>query len=240
MQDPSEGDNQTSHTIVQTLDVYLSSSDIDAHAAAERLAGLSDESAFEEILRRARSISYDDPEQEKLVQLLSAKGSWKSLDSLGISVRELWNGSVDENGVDGWASLNAFVARLAQAEVSNFDDYGIWSMRSALEDFTFEDRNAVTGKVKEGELNPDILDQHVPAAAVWAIYAGKRMLELSKESKEGSASTRGGPSWEGKPGYSMERWDFWKQKFATFSVREDLAAKTKELSAKAYESMKAL
>lgn len=230
--------------INQVLESYLSGSNLSAEDAAGQLVELasasedSNAAVFDEILTRIRSASHDSPIQDKLVQLLGAKSTWTPLDALGISIRDLWNGTVEQHGVVGWASLNAFVARLAQAEVSDFDDYGIWSIRSALEDFTFEDPAAVTGKVKEGELNPDVLDKFIPAAAVWPIYAGRRLLALSKEAKEGSRSTRGGPSWTGKPGYNLERWNFWKERLEGFSGRNDLAEETRNISRVAYEAMK--
>ncbi|KAJ7597682.1 hypothetical protein C8J56DRAFT_326122 [Mycena floridula] len=232
--------------IIDILDSYLSSATPDPAATVQRLAQSSTASlddhvwlVFNEILYRIGSSVHDDAIQNQLIELLAAMkssdGIWKSLEVLGIAVRDLWNGSVEDHGTEGWASLNAFVARVTASETTNFDDYGIWAMRYALEDDSIApDPTAV---MKDGELKPEVLDQHVPAAAVWILYAGDRMRNLSVKGDEGSRSTRGGPLWEGKPGYSKERWNFWKERFSSFSERQDLAVETREISKQAAEKM---
>jgi hypothetical protein len=188
---------------------------------------------YENIVSRIRSTTYDSPTQDNLVKLVAAikeirpepkEAYWSSLYPLGLYMRELWN---DDYPVDEWASLNAFAARLTVANVLDFQLYGIWAMRSALED----------GPV-EGELSMDVLDRQIPAAATWILYAGSRLWDLSlKEEYAEERAARGGQKWQGPWGYNQPRWVFWKMRFEGFAGREDLAQATTMLATKAVEGM---
>ncbi|KAK0469098.1 uncharacterized protein EV420DRAFT_1633530 [Desarmillaria tabescens] len=223
--------------IADVIDSYLASS-VDALEAARQLTASieadlteppDDYSAspiFDEILYRIRLVTHDHAWQDKL------------LNPLGLTVRELWNGSLEKNTKGTWASLNTFVARLTMAEIMDFDSYGVWAMRYALEDDTLAPKpEEVMGKVNEGELNPEVLDSHVPAAAVWVIYAGRHIWALAPKGKEGSKATRGGLRWKGFPGYCVERWNLWKERFQSFAGRTDLNAQTREMSKMAHVIM---
>ncbi|KAH8832412.1 hypothetical protein DL96DRAFT_653888 [Flagelloscypha sp. PMI_526] len=198
---------------------------------------------YQDIFRRVKQ---NDPSfQPKLITLvkeLKENGSnetWKALKPFGMLFRETWNGSVEGHGVEGWTRLNAFAARLTNEELLNFDAYGIWAMRYALEDATLDDLGKVTGKVNEGELNPEILDRVIPAAAAWVTYAGTRMWKLSFEEKEWPRMMWGGPRWgRDKLGYSHERWKLWKDRFRGFSERSDL--ESHEVARKAYQEMSSI
>jgi len=242
------------------LETFLSTpSSYDPKTTAEKLTAIVEQETkndpdnyaphfiYDEILYRVRIVTHDDPQQEKLVELLAAikeirsskfgADYWHSLDPLGLSIRELWNGELRENSVESWASLNAFSARLAQVELLNLDDYAIWAMRYSLEDGTLGKVSEVTGQVKEGELNPDVLDAHIPAAAVWIFYARSLIWQLSQKNADASTSTRGGPAWNGSAGYSVERWNFWKERLGYFSERDDLSEKTRSMAKRAKELM---
>jgi hypothetical protein len=213
---------ETSKQLVQITESSLSSSssssDVDYTAHI----------IFDDILARVRSTTHDDPLHERAIEIIQAlkgtksdKRDWSQLQPLGMTIRELWNGNLSENSVDGWASLNSFVARLAQREIvpGGFDPYGIWSMRSAL------------------ETDDDDVEGHVPAAAVWPIYAGTRMYNLSKQGGEESRTLRGGNKWTGKAAYSLERWQFWKGELQKISENQSFQAKPREIAKQALGAM---
>ncbi|KAI0311562.1 hypothetical protein OF83DRAFT_749842 [Amylostereum chailletii] len=169
----------------------------------ERLANADSWSFYNVLLDRAHlHIAHTSPEQDRLVGLIvwlesHAIGGAQRVDgmsgaqSFGIAVRELWNGTLEDNTVEQWTALNALVARLVQAGITGFEPYGIWAMRDALEDDTTEDTPGL-----------------VPAAAVWFLYAGERIYALSKEEgREWTRATRGGTArWkDGSWGYSVGR-----------------------------------
>lgn len=79
----------------------------------------------------------------------------------------------------------------------------------ALKDDTLASRpEKEMREVNEGELNPEGLDSHVPAAAVWVVYAGRRIWKLAQKRGEASRTTRGGLGWWSGPlSHCMERPD---------------------------------
>lgn len=243
--------------VSNVLDRFLSRS-IDASEAAKRITEPVEQNLspsrveeeetpsviYEEMLQRVRITTHDSPLHDQLVSLLSSiktttspkRGAdyWGSLEPLGLDVREAWNGEEEDNTTEGWASLNSFAARLTSSALMDFDDYAIWALRDSVEDGTL----AVVPKgAPSEELGPDALNRKVPAAAVWILYDGERIKSLSEKSEEGSRSTRGGPRWQGKPGYSIERWQLWKDRFGELAKREDLLAYTRDLSTQARGKM---
>ena len=124
-----------------------------------------------------------------------------------------------------WLSINAFAARLTAT--SSFPDsgtsfalFGLWTLRSALED--------------EQEL-----DANIPAAAQWVLFAGGKLYTLEEEykpKKGGGDPGRGGKLWKGRRGFSLERWAFWKEKFQKFSEGQG-DSKTKEYASMAWKQM---
>ncbi|KAI0316195.1 hypothetical protein OF83DRAFT_284827 [Amylostereum chailletii] len=189
----------------ESITAYLSSASAPGHEGAlDKLAIADPEHVYDAILAHVRlRTTHSSQDQDRLVGLLAslkaraaATDASPELYPLGLNIRELWNGELEENTVEQWTALNAFVARLAQAEISNFDPFGIWAMRAALED------EATTGG-------------WIPAAAVWVLYAGRRMYALSREEgREWTRATRGGARWkDGPDGYSIGRWQLWKDGF---------------------------
>lgn len=207
-------------------------------------------SLYDGVLKIAKE-AHDDPQLAKLVKVLKEikeigpDANWKGLSPLGMMLRKEWNGGVESHGVDTWTNLNGFAARLSDQEVLDLDAYGIWAMRcersrlsdrltefyrSALED------HRLSGK--EGELDANELDNAIPAAAVWIMYAGGRMYELGRlEGGERGRIVMGGPRWHGREGYSTERWKFWKGRFEELCERKDLASTSRNMAARAHELM---
>lgn len=141
-----------------------------------------------------------------------------------------------ELSLDEWVNLNAFIARIFRDVDSSFRTFGIWELRSGLEgDATKDDK----GK----PLPQASVDTKVRVAAEWIIRAGDR---LWKDSLLGvwadSTETRayvGGDLIPATNGLNLERWGFWKRRFAEVrGVVQDQAAK--EAVGQALEVMTAL
>ncbi|KAL8694833.1 MAG: hypothetical protein Q9218_000592 [Villophora microphyllina] len=179
---------------------------------------------WEIILGIVRHKPYTHPILPKLVTLLAAikempnssvlqnsedGHSWHDLPYFGWEARENWNRSItDADSQDGWSctpeawtSMNAFVAQLTVAGVSDFKTYAIWGLREALEQVPQE--WSPTGRFV-------VLDDLLPAAAVWILVAGEVMFKEWMGLEE--PSDRGGKLWEGK-GFSVARWNFWRERF---------------------------
>lgn len=138
---------------------------------------------------------------------------WTDLPLFGQQVREAWNfpadKEVDDQTRDKWININAFIARLTFAASSKPDSapqldfalYGIWSIRSALE----EDMS---------NLAPNTVNAQVGAAAAWMLYAGAAIKAFCDEEKgfEGKVA-RAGFKYKSKEwkGYSKERWQVWSE-----------------------------
>ncbi|KAL8731632.1 MAG: hypothetical protein Q9166_003320 [cf. Caloplaca sp. 2 TL-2023] len=199
------------------------------------------------ILTLARSVPHSSPTIPHLVSLLAAiktmpdspaarvPQKWSQLPNLGTEIRENWNRTIQETEDDaswsctpsGWASMNAFVAQFTAAGVANYNRYAIWALRDALED-------PVGHESSVGY--PCNLDRHVPAAAVWILYAGKVMYTewLGLEEPQ----DRGGSLWEGK-GFEAGRWGFWKERFRWVGKQREVEIQdeTREMARRAVERM---
>ncbi|KAI0308597.1 hypothetical protein OF83DRAFT_1180611 [Amylostereum chailletii] len=238
------------NTIEDALEAYISSypspspGPSEYELELERLANVAPWSFYDVLLYRGHlHIAHTSPEQDKLAGLviwlesrpIGAKvvHRMSGAQSFGLAARELWNGTPGEDGVtvEQWTALNAFVARLCQAGITGFISYPIWAMRDALEDET------------RTEDTPGL----VPAAAVWVLCAGEWIHALSKE--EGTdcqtRAERGGSArWkEGPWGYSVGRWELWKdtlRQIADGSELAELPENDRALVKQAYEVMQDL
>lgn len=146
---------------------------------------------WSEIVYLIQEVSHSHPWQDRMVKLLraiketprqvtpemeelewnSGMTFWQDLPIFGAEMRYIWNRWPYEKMPDDafvypgdtffppnvWASLNAFTARITLASVLNFEDYAIWSLERTLEE----------------ELMTDEVDDNLPAAAMWIIYAGQ-------------------------------------------------------------------
>ena len=123
-----------------------------------------------------------------------------------------------------WINLNAFIARLTASSMPSLVNFGLWSMRDALED-EYEDTS--------------VLDGYLPTAAQWIIYAGRLLYTCEDEIAPdplGGDPYRGGDLWTGKHGFCKERWQFWKQRFE-WAARTDLHLETKKIGREAVDIM---
>ena len=129
-----------------------------------------------------------------------------------------------------WTSVNAFLARLHTASpgLRYSDLKGMWTILEAL----------------EREHTPSTLDDLVPSAACWILYAGRELKNNSEdypqydfddESKRLPWSV--GELYDGPKGFSDERWMFWKGRFNGMRRREDLREETRSYAERAWLEM---
>lgn len=133
-----------------------------------------------------------------------------------------------------WTSLNSYAARLLELRLGHWTYLAVWTLMTALE--------------QPPEVYRSSLNCAVAAAAEWVIHSGcfifERLTELGTDGKcgerrgEGDESSRVsiGPLFKGKAGLTMERWNFWKQRFG--ELRKLLDAQVKKKAIKAQMSMK--
>ncbi|KAH0357006.1 hypothetical protein KCU81_g203, partial [Aureobasidium melanogenum] len=143
---------------------------------------------------------------------------WQGLPFFGQQARECWNfpyhKEVDAKTRDAWINVNAFVARLTAVAINehggerqgysalDYSLYGIWSLRSALE----EDWENLPGE--------NTTDASVGAAAVWLAYAGPTLKGLSDSNKTYSGKVaKPGSKFKDEEwrGYTKDRWLSWKK-----------------------------
>ncbi|KAG9659808.1 hypothetical protein KCU64_g3612, partial [Aureobasidium melanogenum] len=143
---------------------------------------------------------------------------WQGLPLFGQQARECWNfpyhKEVDTKTRDSWVNVNAFVARLTAAAINehggerqgysalDYSLYGVWSLRSALE----EERENSPGK--------NTIDASVGAAAVWIAYAGPTLKGLSDSNKTYSGKVaKPGSKFKDQEwrGYTKDRWQTWEK-----------------------------
>lgn len=148
------------------------------------------------------------------------------------------SGSQQELSLDEWLNLNAFVARVFRDVQPSFRTFGIWELRSGLEgDATKDD---------EGKPLPQAsVDTRVRVAAEWIIRAGDKLWKESllgvwaEETASTGRAYIGGKLIPATRGLNLERWGFWKRRFAEVceAVKEDAA---REAVGQALEHMTAL
>ncbi len=119
--------------------------------------------------------------------------------------------------------MNAFVARITDAQVSDFDLYAIWELREALE-------HPVDSST----------DVKVQAAAQWIFFAGPRLYQSEKIFEHEPLvldPARGGPLFDGERGFTKERWVFWKQRFEALSTDPQLSDDARRVADEALNAM---
>lgn len=211
------------------------------------------------VLSIVQQLPHNHSYQDKLVKLLDAiknapapdrrpaleqlgltwkPNTWQILPVFGAEVRETWNlgpWEVPLEGVfvfpsdkpfhrDVWLSLNAFICRVTVASVANFDSYATW----------------ILGHTLETERLVSELDNNIPAAASWILYAGDRIYHNAAWEDTNPPETY--QSYvrylrRFQKSFSRERWDFWKDRFAEIGTNEDVSQETRDWAQDAVERM---
>lgn len=134
-----------------------------------------------------------------------------------------------------WRNLYSFVARLHSAapELKLLDVIGLRAMLEALE-----------------ESQPThVLEDVLPAAACWIIYAGGRLKgnKIPYAQWDDTSETKHlpwsvGKLYEGRglKHFCPERWEFWRARLVVMRDREDLDAAARAYAAKAVEEIERL
>ena len=166
--------------------------------------------------------------------------TWARLPLFGMQVRESWNNGPWTRWPENlppplpawtsypqheWADLNAFVARLTAASVSNFDTLASWILRHTLE----EERYAQ-------EIN-----ENLPAAASWIMQAG--LMLYSNAAREDTAPPEVYQSQQVvylrkfTKRFCEERWAYWKERFAIFCEDTSLGSEARSSAKDAVKHM---
>lgn len=168
----------------------------------------------------------EDPHGKKQVIEYAGGRLWTDLPYFALLTREEFNWPdprkvVDQQAKEYWINFNSFLARLTTWELSaqragadetshealDYSKFGIWSLRSALEEEDQDHRE-----------KGDKTDALTGAAAVWMVYAGTTLRRLcdkeveypAKNAKPG-ARISNEKQWRG---YCAERWQVWEHEFA--------------------------
>lgn len=200
------------------------------------------------ILAIAAQIPYDHPRQDKLVALIAAIKTlpapahldmqawmrrgygpiWGNLPTLGREIYEDWNGRgllVDRSAFDEelkrgeqvftreeWVNFNAFLARVSTKGLMTLTHSGIEMLEGVL----------------EGGVHPaSMLNNNLPAAAVWLLYSGDTIYE-SLGPRQGHGFSRD------------ERWASWKEAFGDRIRDETLHRNTRDWARGALEMMRSI
>jgi hypothetical protein len=128
-----------------------------------------------------------------------------------------------------WTNLQAFSARLhASSDLPFLDLRGLFALLEALE----REQDAAT------------LDNLVPAAACWILYAGSKLRNNSIpyppydfEDHVKRVPWSVGELYHGKKGFNAERWEFWWLRFGIMKDCEDLKVETRQWAEEAQRKM---
>lgn len=189
-----------------------------------------------------RQIHCDDPAQEKLLQIIPALKEldtetifeglnfngwkiWADLPHFGWIATEF----IESIGSDspGYKNFSVFGARLTRERLSDCSVWGIWALRSALEEKP--DPRARSHADYGLELNA-----HIPLAAKWVAVGGERIREMEYEL---GPSEKGGKLWKGVEGFSTDRRAFWKERFGKIGENEMASEVTRVLAKNTRELM---
>ncbi|KAK4152380.1 hypothetical protein C8A00DRAFT_34907 [Chaetomidium leptoderma] len=132
---------------------------------------------------------------------------WEDMPQFGMIVRDLWNFDVDDASATAeerakWANWVAFLAQLTarseerDVEAFDFSLIALWDLRCAFE----EGRSQVS-------------ETAVKLAALWLLFAGKRLRKLSADDHKFDAKlgvARGDYSEREWKGFNEQRWEAWK------------------------------
>ncbi|MCJ1474494.1 hypothetical protein MMC13_003152 [Lambiella insularis] len=125
-----------------------------------------------------------------------------------------------------WINFSAFSARVATANIAALDTiWGFFTIRDALE---------VRGQSSK------LLSMDTCAAANWILYAGKAIYQTKNSMVSSHWSIENAKEtalWKGEPGFSRQRWAFWKERFHAV---EETAEATEEAQTMARKAVKAM
>jgi hypothetical protein len=83
------------------------------------------------------------------------------------------------------------------------------------------------------------LDTGILPANVWISLASKLIFGFCKANGEGASRNHmgGGKHWKGSVGFSIERWEFWKQRLDEIAINDEASEETRGIAKKMKETM---
>ncbi|TFK60206.1 hypothetical protein BDN72DRAFT_829052 [Pluteus cervinus] len=200
----------------------------------------------------AQQIPFDHRRQDKLVQLLGALKDvetditvnvggkdgklWKDLPDFDAALTETGNQlSPEPKERERWISFMIFQARLTRDNVCDRSYDGLLLLRNTLEQVP--DQRARAHNTQGPVLNSKIL-----VVAKWISLIGAKYYEACKTGVMPNAALKsipGGKLWNGGSGHglSVERWKYWKERFAEIKTAEQLEDGTKVVLDEVVEEM---
>ncbi|CAK1365511.1 unnamed protein product [Cercospora beticola] len=127
-----------------------------------------------------------------------------------------------------WTSLSAFMAKVhvATPDVYTLDCRGLFAMIEALEQ----------------PLTPAELEDALPPAAYWILYAGKELKEndfpyayYPEFSGSKQLPWSKGVLWNGQHAFNPARWGFWLQRFKAIAERPENNEEVRDLARRAFD-----
>ncbi|KAL1887239.1 hypothetical protein Sste5346_010333 [Sporothrix stenoceras] len=123
-------------------------------------------------------------------------------------------GDPDKDEVRIWRNQNGYLARCFEAGITDWDHYAMKALRAGLE-----------GQEEGKELSTVSLECEILAATEWLIHASRKLHRWAEENDEDAANgvydysdgLPGGPLFSGRPGLSVARWNFWKERLDELS-----------------------
>jgi hypothetical protein len=138
---------------------------------------------------------------------------WKDLPKFGWNLRDALDSEIPAHPVElrqkimtEELNLHTFMARLMATREPVFDGldmFALWMLRE-LETPTkdMEPKSEIEAKIR--------------IAAIWIEIVGVRIYGFNREFEHGPGKNdpgRGGPLWDGKHGFCVERWKLWRRRF---------------------------
>lgn len=129
-------------------------------------------------------------------------------------------------------NFQGFAARLTAEGVWDLSRVGVYRLRDVLEE---DPDYYIAGYTK---LGPH-LDVCIRPAEVWISLCAGVISRLCRSNGQGADRNDmpGGKHWGGKRGFSMERWEFWKEKLGGIAVNPEASEETRAIARKMKERM---
>ncbi|KAF8972515.1 hypothetical protein BDZ97DRAFT_2054011 [Flammula alnicola] len=129
-------------------------------------------------------------------------------------------------------NFQGFAARLTAEGVFDLSRLAVYRLRNVLEE---DPDYYIAGYDKVGPH----LDACILPANVWVSLAAKTIFGFCRANGEGASRNdmAGGKHWKGSAGFSVEQWQFWKQRLEEIAVNDEASKETRAVAKKMKETM---
>jgi len=139
----------------------------------------------------------------------------------------------DSEEFDKWRNLNGVLALMSNEGLAAGTYLALMCIALGL-----EQEDVVTSK-REKVVKTQ-LEIHLPISALWVTTSASYLYKLSVVKACSDEAGRESETWKGARGYSLERWTFWKERFAALKGHQFVTAEGKTLAETAITQMDAL